>query len=246
MPHLWTSRRIVTGEIMDAPTIDTAAHLQALIGLERINRVSHTARQILKPIGVLAQRARLKNLSLLDVACGGGDVPLQVALKARAQGLHIDLILLDRSPTALGQAVANAARAGIAYRVIQVDVLTEFTPPPVDVVMSTLFLHHLRQPAETINLLRNMRQCARHLVLISDLRRSFWGLVAAGVGCRVLSRSRMVHYDGVTSVRAAWTPEELLDLATQAGMENVRIQRCWPWRMLLVWERSEETRHETQ
>ena len=238
MPYRWTIPRHVTCEIMDSPTINSVAHLQALAGLERINRISGTARQIIEPLSALARRTGLSHLSLLDVACGGGDVPIAVALAAKKRGLHLDLTLLDRSATALHQASARATSTGIVNRVIQAEVVSPLPLP--DVVTSTLFFHHLRQPAEVISLLQNMRGCARHMIIISDLRRTRWGLAAAWIGCRALSRSRMVHSDGVASVRAAWTPEELLDLATQAGLTGVRIYRRWPWRMLLVWERSSE------
>ena len=240
MPQQWTIRRRVTGEIMDSSTLDPAEHRRALAALRRINRVSRTAPQILKPISEWARRVRSERLSLLDVACGGGDVPVEVAVGLEQRGIHVDLTLLDRSATALEEARSRADRAGITSRGVEADVLAQLPSCSVDVVTCTLFLHHLRQPEQVSTLLRNMKECARHLVIISDLRRSRGGLIAAWAGSRALSRSPIVHHDSVASVRAAWTRAELEDLARQAGMVGVRIAPCWPWRMLLVWERPAE------
>lgn len=95
LPILANHRR-VTPEIMDDPGITEAAHLNALNGLRRINRASNTVHYMMKPIVALARRENLKRLSMLDVACGGGDVPIGVAIMAQRAGVEIDLTLLDR------------------------------------------------------------------------------------------------------------------------------------------------------
>jgi len=237
MIHSPPTRRVVTPEIMDSPHIPEADHVEALKGLQRINRASHTVDRILEPIIQLAGRNRLPQLSLMDVACGGGDVPIGVAIAAKRRGLHIDLSLLDRSPTALTHAAQAAASVGITCRTIEADTLANLPFAEFDVVTNSLFLHHVPAADQVIALLRNMRHIARRLVVISDLRRSRLGLAGAWTACRILSRSPIVHHDGPASVRASWTLDELTDFAAQAGMTGARIRRCSPWRMLLVWER---------
>jgi 2-polyprenyl-3-methyl-5-hydroxy-6-metoxy-1,4-benzoquinol methylase len=237
MLHVLTNRRSVTDEIMDSPDVDELAHLQALEGLRRINRVSRTAGRMLQPILEFTRRSGLKRISILDVACGGGDVPIGLALEAQNHGLHVDLTLLDRSGTAIRQAATAAAQAGIQCRCIQTDALAESPSVKADVVTSSLFLHHVHQPRDVIEFLRRLSSVAERLLVISDLRRSRWGLAAAWAACRALSRSRIVHHDGPASVRAAWTVQEMSSFAQQAGLTGARIRRCAPWRMLLVWER---------
>lgn len=250
MAQLLPDRRVVTNELMDSLTIDEAAHLEALDGLRRINRISLTAQHLLRPIRDLLQRTSVKHLSLLDVACGGGDVAIRVAQELQRPkrggraGIRVDLTLLDRSPTALRQAAASAARGGVACRCIEADVLTLPECPPVDIVICSLFLHHLRKAQDVRSLLEHMRSWARHMVVISDLRRSHLGFIAAWIGCHALSRSSIVHFDGPASVRAAWTRGELSELAAQANMSGARIDRCWPWRMQLVWVPPAEVRHD--
>jgi 2-polyprenyl-3-methyl-5-hydroxy-6-metoxy-1,4-benzoquinol methylase len=230
-----SNRRIVTAEIMDSPGIAEADHVQALAGLRRINQASGTAKHMAAPIVAMARRDGLSRISMLDVACGGGDVPIGIVRAAAQHGIQIDLTLLDRSPTAVKQATDAAALAGIAAKGIIADALAELPKLDVDVVSNSLFLHHLLEADQVTGLLRHMRQTARRMVVISDLRRSRVGYAVAWGMCRILSRSKIVHYDGPVSVRAAWTSAELADCAAKAGMDGVQVSNCRPWRMMLVW-----------
>jgi 2-polyprenyl-3-methyl-5-hydroxy-6-metoxy-1,4-benzoquinol methylase len=219
-------------------------HLDALAGLRRINRVSRAADHILLPIVDLISRQNPRRLSMLDIACGGGDVPISVAQGIQRLGVQVDLTLLDRSATAIQQAGNMAAAQGIACRGVQADAIGELPYLPADVITNSLFLHHVEEPEKVVALLARMREMARRMVVISDLRRSRRGWVAAWTGCRLLSRSRIVHHDGPASVRAAWTLHELSRFAENAGMEGVKIHSCWPFRLLLVWERDRGTGNE--
>jgi 2-polyprenyl-3-methyl-5-hydroxy-6-metoxy-1,4-benzoquinol methylase len=236
-------RRRLVGELMDSPTLDPAAHQRALDGLRRINRASRTAERLAVPILAWAKRRRLTSLSMLDIACGGGDVPIGVATLAKQQGLAIHLTLSDRSPTAIHKAGAAAQDAGIPHHTQTEDAVAHAPAGTYDLVTNSLFLHHLTE-SEVIAALTHMRDAARRAVFVSDLRRSVLGYVIAWIGCRLLSDSPIVHYDGPVSVRAAWSVSELAAMARQAGMTGVEVRRAWPWRILLIWERPlEETSH---
>ena len=93
--------------------------------------------------------------------------------------------------------------------------------------------------SQAVELLRRLAVAARRLVLINDLARGFVGYTLAWFGTRVLSRSPVVHTDGPLSVRAAFTPNEAVALAWQAGMTGATVERRWPCRFLLAWMRRE-------
>ena len=76
-------RRKLIGELMDSPTLDHDEHRRALDGLRRLNRASRAAEAITQPLLAFARRNNLTSLSMLDVACGGGDVPIAVASSAK-------------------------------------------------------------------------------------------------------------------------------------------------------------------
>jgi hypothetical protein len=102
--------------------------------------------------------------------------------------------------------------------------------------MCSLFLHHLADD-EAKDLLTRMAAAARHLLLVNDLERSTRGLLLAYLGTRLLSRSPVVHVDGLRSVRAAFTRTEVRALAERAGLNGAEVSPRWPCRYLLTWRR---------
>ena len=136
---------------------------------------------------------------------GGGDVPIDLAKRARRAGLDVRIEGCDISPVAVAFAARAASEAGVPVRFFPLDALNEPLPEDYDVVMCSLFLHHLAED-EAVRLLRKMADAARSLILVNDLVRSRLGYWLAWAGCRLLSRSPIVHHDGPASVRAAFTP----------------------------------------
>ena len=225
-------RRDRQAEIMDQPGLDPGEHRAALRGLSRINSISGSARILFPEL----RRAAAKPLRVLDVATGGGDVPIRLWKQARLARLPLHFSGCDVSPTALELARESAARAGAEVEFFERDVLKDGLPEGFDIIVCSLFLHHLTG-SEAVELLRRMGQSARHMLLVNDLSRSKTGLLLAAIGSRVLSRSHVVHVDGPRSVRAAFTPTEALNLAYKAGLDGAKVVRRWPCRYLLSWRR---------
>ncbi len=221
---------------MDDPGLDPGRHRHALSGLSRINRLSNTAGILWPAIRRLAARQPQRPLRILDVATGGGDVLVRMCTLARQHGVKLDAHGCDISPRALEFARQRAAGSAVDAQFFELDAVTGDLPDGFDVVMSSLFLHHLDE-GDTTALLRRAGQAAGRAVLISDLRRSACGYALAWVVVRCLTTSRVVHTDGPLSVRAAYTLPEIRDIAARAGLGDATIQRSWPWRFVLEWHR---------
>jgi hypothetical protein len=86
-------------------------------------------------------------------------------------------------------------------------------------------------------LLQKMWRASSQWMLVDDLLRTSLGLFLAHLGCRILTRSPVVHADGPQSVRAAFTREELRELAELAGLPAPEERPHWPQRILLSWRR---------
>jgi 2-polyprenyl-3-methyl-5-hydroxy-6-metoxy-1,4-benzoquinol methylase len=223
-------------ELMDDPTLDAAAHHAALGGLRRVNRISRSQRLLWQVLSRMAHDRR-RPLRVLDVATGGGDVVVQLARLAQRRGLPIEFHACDLSQRALEFARQHATSRGVdTIRFFTLDALTSSLPDDFDVMMSTLFLHHLSTEQAAL-LLERMARATRKAVLIDDLRRTRLGYLLAQAGCRLLTRSHVVHTDGPLSVRAAFTDTEVLQLAERAGLAGARLTRHWPQRFLLEWSR---------
>lgn len=230
---------------MDQPGLDPAEHERALAGLRRINAISRCSASLLAPIRELARRQPAQPLRLLDLACGGGDTAIDLALAARRLGLELIVEGCDLNPEAVTIARANASRRGAAVRFFCADALADpwpeggaaASPEGYDVMLTSLFLHHLDN-ADAERLLALMARRAGRLVLVNDLIRSPLGFALAWAGTRLLSRSPVVHTDGPLSVRAAFRLAEVSAMAARAGLAGFELRRCWPERYLLRWSRA--------
>jgi SAM-dependent methyltransferase len=225
-------------EIMDQPGLPPAEHDRALTGLARINFFSRSA-NILWPalIDLARDRPRLR---VLDVATGAGDLPLRLWQRARRHGLDWQVAGCDISPQAVEHAEQRAHQAGATVSFFVHDVLAGPPLPPADAVTCSLFLHHLAEDDARALLRRLARPDDPEgpaVVLVNDLERSWPGLLLAHVGTRLLTRSRVVHFDGPCSVESAFTLGEAQRLAERAGLSGVRVTRRWPCRWLLEWRR---------
>ncbi|WP_043325341.1 methyltransferase domain-containing protein [Cyanobium gracile] len=224
-------------EWMDQEGIDAPAHEQALKGLRRINALSGAVGCLFTPVEALAAALGPdRPLRILDVACGGGDNTITLAERCRRGGLAVQVNGCDRSEQAVAIASRHGAGTSVGSTFFQADVLVDPLPADYDIMVCTLFLHHL-EDADAVALLRRLGQSSRHLVLVNDLIRSPLGYGLAWVGCRLLSRSAIVHFDGPVSVQGAFRMDEALDLAARAGLGGATIQHSWPERFLLSWRR---------
>ncbi len=217
---------------MDDPALDPAAHRAALAGLARINAISFTDASIFKAIHALSSSP---SLQIVDIACGGGDVAIALFKRSRRANLQWRITGCDISPTALAMASESARRNLADVHFLAADILNA-PLPPADIYVTSLFLHHLTL-AQVIALLTAMAAQARIGIIVSDLTRSPIALLATKIGVRLLSRSPVVHIDGPRSVRAAFTPAELSELANQAGLSGHTLRGIWPFRALLSWRR---------
>jgi 2-polyprenyl-3-methyl-5-hydroxy-6-metoxy-1,4-benzoquinol methylase len=229
------SQRRRRPEVMDQPGLDPARHAHALRGLARINFFSGSAGILWPPLLALARRLGTRRLRVLDLATGGGDVPVRLWRRAARAGLDWQVAGCDKSPVAVEQARARAARAGAPVTFFTHDALHGGALPGHDAVTCSLFLHHLDED-DAVRLLRRMAG-AGDLVLVNDLVRGLAGLALAHLATRLLTTSGVVHTDGPRSVESAFTLEEARALAGRAGLAGATVVRRWPCRFLLTWSR---------
>jgi 2-polyprenyl-3-methyl-5-hydroxy-6-metoxy-1,4-benzoquinol methylase len=230
------SLRVREPELMDDPAIDPAEHRRALAGLARLNRFGDSVGALWEEIGPMAKTPGHAGLSVLDIATGSGDVPVALARLARKAAVTLSLSACDVSATALAAAGKRAEQYGIALATFQLDAIRQEIPGEYDIVMCSLFTHHLEED-QVVGLLYRMKAAARKMVLVNDLVRTSGSYRLAVAGSRLLSRSRVVHVDAAKSMRAAFTVQEFEELAEEAGLSGARVERRRPCRFLLSWRR---------
>ena len=221
-------------ELMDDPKLSPELHDQALEGLRRINRLSSGSASMFRELRRHYKRLQ-RPLKLLDIACGGGDSVVRMARLAETQKLPFQVEGCDISGHALTNAENLAARHNLVNtRFFQRDVLRHGVPEGYDMVTCSLFLHHLTATDAT-DLIRNMASACRRSIQIDDLKRSIVGYWLAKAGCHLLSSSPIVRFDGPQSVRAAFTLDEIRDMANTSGLAKFSLTSRWPQRWTLKW-----------
>ena len=229
-------QRILEPEDIDDPALEKEKLFGALRGLTRINFLSASAGHVWASMLRLARELKLDRLRILDVATGGGDIPLALWRKGNRAGLRLEIVGLDISQRALEFATRQCGDCGGDVRFEERDILRDGLPSGFDVIVSSLFLHHLTND-QAGKMLAEAATATGHLVLINDLRRGRYGLTLAYFAGHVLSSSPVVRVDAVRSVRAAFTMQEALVLAEAAGMKGATVHRRWPARYLLQWRK---------
>ncbi len=160
------------------------------------------------------------NLLILDVAAGACDVSEALASRSSRR-----IVVLDRNDQGLKRARRSMPVVGDAMDL-------PFADRSFDVVMASLVFHHLSNE-QCRRALAEMWRLARRMVLVNDLHRhplAYWSIrVLTGM----FSRSVMVRNDAPLSVRRAFKPAELMQLAGDAGVP-CQVYRSFPYRLVLV------------
>ena len=235
---MWFDKRQREPELQDQPDLDSSLLHAALRGLDRCNWWSRTAEVFWQPIRRLSAASPAEPLRILDIACGSGDLLVQLGRPARAHGLEVHLTGCDINPSTVDYARRHCAEAGIAAQFFTFDACKDEIPGGHDVVITSTFLHHLAD-VQAQSLLARMRTAARRLVMVDDLLRGWSGWLVAHLATRFLLTSWVNRIDGARSVAAAFTLEEIRRLAQNAGLSDATLVKHWPSRFLMCWQRKE-------
>src|SRR5882724_2317561 len=141
--------RVLEPEDMDDPAIATERLHGALTGLTRINFVSDSPRIVWWPIARLARDLAVDRLRVLDIATGAGDVPRALWRRANQAGLSLEIQGIDFSQRSIDFARQQAQETNTPVTFKCQNALTDDLPTDFDVVMCSLFLHHLNNEDAT-------------------------------------------------------------------------------------------------
>jgi len=225
----WVPERRPAPELLDADVPATEARA-SLADIEWVhNRLGGRVlvRQRLLPLLQELSHGG-SSLTLLDTGCGSGHVARDVAAAAAGRGLAVHVLGLDRK-------LAHARLAGRGTTIAADALRLPVRSRSVDVVLSTLFLHHFT-PAEVSALLSESLRVARQAVVAFDLARHRLPLALVSVLGPLVFRSRLSVEDGKTSVRQAYTQREITALAA-AVLPGARVARVGAFVWELAWRR---------
>lgn len=216
-----------TEEILDG-TVAPAAAEESLADIERIHRVLGGRPIVRRHLVPLLLSVPSQRPVLLDLGAGSGHVGRALSAELARRGRELVTIDLDRQ--------VFHARLSARGRSLAADALRLPLPDrSVDVVSSTLFLHHF-DAASVAALLGEAARVARFAVSALDLTRHRVPLAVNALLSRVLYRSPITRQDGRASVLQAFTIAELRAIAARA-LPGTLVRPAGPFVQGLLWKR---------
>lgn len=201
-------------ERMDDPDLPVADYEACLADLERVNRATFTHRPTLRWLGLATRRmAPGHTVSVLDVACGRGDLLRAIATRLARLGHPARLEGIDLNP----RSTEAARRLGrdILYRTGDV---FDFAPiPHPDFIVCSQFTHHLPDDA-VVRFLGWLEANSARGWFVSDLRRTRFAHAAFPLLCRVTGWHPIVRTDGTASIARSFRAAEWRALLARAGV----------------------------
>jgi len=227
----WVPERRPDPELLDGDGVSSSEAEASLADIEWVHRRlggRTLVRRRLVPL-LKTMPARQGALSVLDLGCGSGHVGRDLLAAAGESGVRLRILGLDRKASHMRLVDRGTAVTADALRL-------PFRDRSVDVVLSTLFLHHFA-PAEIAALLAESRRVAAAAVVALDLSRHRLALAAISVVGPLAFRSRLSVVDGKTSVRQAYTAREIASLA-ETALPGARVESVSRFVWELVWKRA--------
>ncbi|MCM8731174.1 methyltransferase domain-containing protein [Hephaestia sp. GCM10023244] len=218
--------RAIAEERMDADDLDADTYAAVVGDLAKVNVVTMAARPTL---GFLARATRgMTRVRVLDVGFGDGDMLRRIARWAARRGIAAELVGVDLNPRS-----ARAARLhtppGLPIRWVTGD-YADLAGGGWDVIISSLVAHHMTH-AELVAFLRFMQAEAARGWLVNDLHRHGFAHAAFPLLARAMRWHEIVRHDGTLSIARAYRPAEWPSILAEAGIEQARVFRAFPFRL---------------
>jgi 2-polyprenyl-3-methyl-5-hydroxy-6-metoxy-1,4-benzoquinol methylase len=212
------SRRSPERELMDSKDISFEEFHHCLKTLAYINIFTFAYRPTVNWIKRIREN---KPLVVLDAGSGGGDMLRKLA-KADPS---LVLIGVDLNPWSKKSAeMATRRKADIQYETE--DIFSFAAGKDIDVIISSLFTHHLSDD-QVVQFLQCMDTTARRGWFINDLHRHPLPYYFIKYAAKLFCRNRIVRNDAPVSVARAFCREDWQKLLKRAGIPSGRVSIQW-------------------
>lgn len=223
-----------TPELLDSRVYSPGEVARSLNDVARINSFLGATNPLYDAVWNTIESAGLKRATVLDVGCGNGDFGRRLISQGRKRGVEVRVLALDISQLHLQIARAmTPTNAPIEW--IEADIFAlPLENEGVDIVTSTLFLHHFR----AVQIKQILEECSRVARLgwaMNDCARDGLALASFRVLRPYLGRSAITRFDALASIRRAYTPDEMR--AVVASFPGATVRSYFPYRLQVEWRK---------
>lgn len=210
-------------ERIDTGDYTTEEYATFLREIRFINRYLGDARALRKSLLREVAEKELPEFSVLDVACGSGELLRKIAEFARDTGRAASLTGIDLHELSFADAVTAANYPEPNY--VRGDAFhLPFADGTFDYAISSLFFHHLTDE-QIVLVIDEMSRVARRGVFVIDLHRHPMAYFLFRLFCFGFRISALVRQDGSQSILRGFKPREMANIGT--------VERIAPFRLVV-------------
>ena len=204
-----------------------------IVELQRVNRWLGDARALNHSLLVEIEKLNLRNFSVIDVGAGSGELLGIIATWAQDTGRNTQLTGVELNARS-AKAIAERASAFPEISAVRADAFRlPFADDEFDYALCSLFTHHFPD-AELVTILRELQRIAARGIFVIDLHRHPIAYFFYTTIARLFLHNRLIREDGALSILRSFKPEELLQLAQRAKLDHPRVERHFPYRLVLA------------
>ena len=175
---------------------------------------------------------RLASFSILDIGAGSGELLRVAAMWARQTNRRLRAVGLELNER-MAESILEESERFDEITSVRGDALNlPFAEAEFDYVFCSLFTHHLLDE-QVVQVLREMSRVAKRRLFVIDLHRHPVAYFLYTVPGKIVLHNRLVRHDGALSILRGFKSDELRELAQRAGLRNIRVERHFPFRLVL-------------
>jgi ubiquinone/menaquinone biosynthesis C-methylase UbiE len=204
-----------------------------IVELQRVNRWLGDASALKHSLLTAVDELDLRSFSVLDVGAGSGELLRVIAAWSRKTNRDAQLVGLElnaRSAKAMAEQSTIfpevGALRGDAFRL-------PFRDEQFDYAICSLFTHHFKDD-KVVEILRELSRVAARGVFVIDLHRHPVAYCFYTTVARLFLHNRLIREDGALSILRSFKPKELACLAQRANLNDVKVERHFPYRLVLA------------
>jgi SAM-dependent methyltransferase len=225
------SRRDPRPELMDLEDVGAEEYGRVLAQLGRINRLTFGVRPTIRFLQEeIPHRVGARPLHIVDCGCADGQITRAVARWAAREGITAVVTGIDINAYGIA-AARNAPKQPPRVRYLASDIFTYEPDAPIDIIVSSLFAHHL-DDLRLPRFIEWMDKTARLGWMINDLRRSRFAHAMIWTYGRAAFQHRFIRHDGPLSVARSFVHDDWQAALARAGIDppSATIRRFFPYR----------------
>ncbi len=204
-----------------------------IVELQRVNQWLGDASALRNSFLAEIEKLDLQTFSVVDVGAGSGELLRVIAAWSRKTDRNARLVGVELNARS-AKAITEQSTAFPEIGAVRGDTFRlPFRNDQFDYAICSLFTHHFKDD-KVLAILRELSRVAARGIFVIDLHRHPVAYCFFTTVARLFLHNRLIREDGALSILRSFTPAELASLAQRANLEDIKVERHFPYRLVLA------------